>query len=86
MADPDDDRLARTLWDFAHWLSKRVAAMPLDCRDTGFSIAERSIRDAARDLGVGDEGLDALVQRQLGVVRAAVAEIDWGGNPQSGNG
>jgi hypothetical protein len=78
------EAIARQSWEAAQRIGMRIAALPLDQREEGFAIAERSFRDAAGQMGIAGNQIEGFVKLQMDAIRGWVSNIDVGGNPQGG--
>lgn len=76
--------LAKQGWDMAQRVGMRIAALPLEKRETAFLTAEPALRELAQNLGVKPPGVDKFVALHIQVMRDIVLKIDVGGSPQGG--
>jgi hypothetical protein len=67
---------ARKGWAMAQRIGMRIAALPIEARETALAGTERCLREAGAELGVGVELLDSIVNSQMGAIRHVVADID----------
>jgi hypothetical protein len=75
---------ARQLWDMLQRVAMRIAGEPPEQRDVAFAIAERSLRQMAKEMRIPDANIDDFVIRQMELLRQFVTEIDVGGSPRGG--
>jgi hypothetical protein len=78
------EEIARHAWGAAQRIGMRIAEMPLDQREAGFKIAEESLQEAARKMGIDGDRMDQFIKIQMDAIRGMVQNIDVGGNPQGG--
>ena len=79
------DEPARQFWNMCQRIAVQIADKPLELREAAFAVAERNVRDLAKQVGVVNEKVDAFVEMQLGLIRQFVTEIDIGGSPKGGH-
>jgi hypothetical protein len=86
MADlPEDlEQIARVMWDMMQRVAMRIASMPLEQRESGFAVTERSVTQMASQMKIADGEIDDFVKHVMGTIRHFVTEIDVGGSPQGG--
>jgi hypothetical protein len=86
MADipPQIQDAAKQLADMAQRMSMRLAELPLEQREEGFVVAERSMREVAEQLKMPGNG-DELVKMLIKGLRQFVLDLDVGGSPKGGN-
>ena len=71
---------AKQLADMSQRISVQIAGQPKELREEAFAVADRNMREAARQLGLSGE-IELLMKR----MRQFVLDIDVGGEPQGGN-
>ena len=81
---PEIEANAKLCADMAQRSAMRIAEMPLEQREEGFKIAERSLREAAEELGIGADRMEGLIQMLVKGMRQFVLDIDVGGSPKGG--
>ena len=82
MADvPDDlEPIARLMWDMIQSVAMRIAAMPLEQRESAFALTEHSVRQMASEMKIADGEIDDFVNHVMGTIRQFVTKIDVGGS------
>ena len=64
MADvpKDVEAIARQSWGMAQRVGMQIAAKPQEQRAEAFAIAERSLREAAKEMGIAGERMDGFIK------------------------
>jgi hypothetical protein len=62
----------------------QIAGMPADQREAGYAICEKSLREAAREMGLSDARMDGFIKLQMKAIRGMVQNMDAGGASQGG--
>jgi hypothetical protein len=83
-APKDLEPIARLIWDMIQRVAMRIAAMPLEQRESAFAVTERSVRQMGSEMKIADGEIDDFVNHVMGAIRQFVTEIDVGGRPQGG--
>jgi len=66
-------------------MAMQIAALSLDKREDGFSIAERCLQEAVREKGIAGEQIEVFMKIQMDAIRGMVTHIDVSGDPHGGN-
>jgi hypothetical protein len=61
--------LARTMLGAAQRMAMQIAALPLDKRDEGFSLAERCLQNAVREKGITGKRMEGFIKIQMDAIR-----------------
>ena len=72
----DADAVARHCWAMAERVGTQIAELAIETREVAFAGAERCLREAGSERGVGGQQLDTIVYLQMGAIRQIVADID----------
>ena len=70
----------------AQRVALRIAGMPLDKRESAFAIAERSLRESAKEMGVTGDQIESFIELQMKAIWQITTDIDVSGRPRGGNG
>ena len=79
------EAIARQAWAMAQRVAMEIAGKPSEQRQAAFAIAERSLPESAKDLGVAGDQVEAFIKVQTKAIREIVRDIDFGGRPEGGN-
>lgn len=79
------EEVASKLWGMTQRVGMQIAAKPQEQRTKAFTVAERSLRDMAKQMGIADGQMDGFIELQMKAIRQMVTQIDVGGTPEGGN-
>jgi hypothetical protein len=79
------ETIARQGWGMAQRVGMRIAGMPLEEREAALAIAENSLREAAKEMGIAGDQMNGFIELQMKAIRQIITDIDVSGSPQGGS-